>query len=198
MTQDTLQIARLIGSRICHDIISPVGAIANGMELVALTGAAETPELELINASVSGATARIKFYRIALGMSSSEQGMGASEISRILAAFYADSRLTCDWAVSENSARDEVQAALLALLCLASALPMGGALTVARDADTWVVSSEGQQRISEPLWHILTGAPAPAALQPSEVQFAMLPECARLLGRTVSYDLGETGTTIRF
>lgn len=198
MTQDTLQIARLIGSRICHDIISPVGAIANGMELVALTGAAETPELELINASVTGATARIKFYRIALGMSSSEQSIGAPEMARILAAFYADTRLTCDWSLTENSRRDEVQLALLALLCLASALPTGGALTVARDAESWVVSSQGQQRISEPLWRILTGAPAPASLQPAEVQFAMLPESARLSGRSVRYELTENSTTIRF
>jgi len=41
MAQDPLSLAKLIASRICHDLISPVGAIANGMELVALTGAGE-------------------------------------------------------------------------------------------------------------------------------------------------------------
>jgi len=43
MAQDPLSLAKLIASRICHDLISPVGAIANGMELVALTGADITP-----------------------------------------------------------------------------------------------------------------------------------------------------------
>ena len=73
MAQDPLSLAKLIASRICHDLISPVGAIANGMELVALTGADITPEFELISDSVAGANARIKFYRVALGMSSAEQ-----------------------------------------------------------------------------------------------------------------------------
>jgi len=198
LTQDTLQIARLIGSRICHDIISPVGAIANGMELVALTGAADTPELALINSSVSGATARIKFYRIALGMSSSEQKLGAPELSRILKAYYAGSRLTCNWAVTDDSPRDEVQMALLALLCLSSALPTGGALHVAHESSGWVISAQGQLRVDQDIWSTLTGTPAPVGLQPSEVQFAMLPECARQLRRKVSYEESETALTIRF
>ena len=79
MAQDPLSLAKLIASRICHDLISPVGAIANGMELVALTGADITPEFELISDSVAGANARIKFYRIALGMSSADQKLGRSE-----------------------------------------------------------------------------------------------------------------------
>lgn len=47
MTQEIqitpLDLSALIGSRICHDLISPLGAIANGVELMALTGAEKTP-----------------------------------------------------------------------------------------------------------------------------------------------------------
>lgn len=128
MAQDPLSLAKLIASRICHDLISPVGAIANGMELVALTGADSTPEFELISDSVAGANARIKFYRVALGMSSAEQKLGRSEISTILGAFYKGTRLTCAWDVQDDCPRTEVQAAFLALLCVAAHCQREGSL----------------------------------------------------------------------
>ena len=63
------EIAALIASRICHDLISPIGAIGNGMELMALSSGQEqsSPELDLISQSVENANARIRFFRIAYG-----------------------------------------------------------------------------------------------------------------------------------
>jgi histidine phosphotransferase ChpT len=60
------EIAALIASRICHDLISPIGAIGNGMELMALSSGQEqsSPELDLISQSVENANARIRFFRI--------------------------------------------------------------------------------------------------------------------------------------
>ena len=45
MTQD---IAALIGSRVCHDLISPIGAIGNGVQLLAISGGAAGAEMDLI------------------------------------------------------------------------------------------------------------------------------------------------------
>ena len=66
MQQTNASLATLIGSRICHDLISPIGAINNGLELLELTGGAQGPEMDLISNSVEHAEARIKFFRIAL------------------------------------------------------------------------------------------------------------------------------------
>ena len=44
--QDKPDLAALIGSRICHDLISPIGAIGNGVELLMMDGAAKTPLAE--------------------------------------------------------------------------------------------------------------------------------------------------------
>lgn len=196
MTQDALTLARLIGSRICHDLISPVGAIANGMELVELAGTPMTPELELIAGSVAGANARIKFYRVALGAASPEQSLGAAEIRDLLEGYYTDTRITCTWHPEGASPRDEVQAAFLALLCLASAMPLGGEITVTRN-ETWQITATAPRTKIEPsLWNSLTGAPT--SLQPAEVQFALLPACAAAMGRAVSADTGETTLSIRF
>lgn len=199
MAQASLTMAQLIASRICHDLISPVGAIANGMELVALSGGAATPELELISSSVNGANARIKFYRVALGMASAEQNMGASELTSILSGFYADTRLTCEWSAEGDIPRKQVQAAFLALLCLGSAMPVGGTLTVSNAGGQWLVAAQANQMRNQPeLWEHLDGTGDVDKLQPSEVQFAMLPQSAAALGRPITHELGETRGVIRF
>ncbi len=66
-------LAALVGSRICHDLISPIGAIGNGVELVLLDAAVGGPEVTLIADSVSHANARIRFFRIAFGATGADQ-----------------------------------------------------------------------------------------------------------------------------
>ena len=79
-------LAALIGSRICHDLISPIGAIGNGLELLSMSGAGG-PEVALISDSVANANARIRFFRIAFGHASPEQGTSRSEILSILQGY---------------------------------------------------------------------------------------------------------------
>lgn len=70
MTDD---IASLVGSRICHDLISPIGAISNGVELIGMTQGTDGAEMSLINDSVQNANARIRFFRVAYGSATPEQ-----------------------------------------------------------------------------------------------------------------------------
>jgi hypothetical protein len=65
MNNLNLTLSSLIVSRICHDLISPIGAINNGLELVELNGAQVSPEMSLIEQSCAAATARIQFFRLA-------------------------------------------------------------------------------------------------------------------------------------
>jgi histidine phosphotransferase ChpT len=73
-------LAALVGARICHDLISPIGAIGNGMELLALSGVPPSPELELIEDSLRNAMARVQFFRIAFGAAEAGQVVSRSEI----------------------------------------------------------------------------------------------------------------------
>ena len=57
MIPTSRHIAALLGSRICHDLISPIGAISNGVELMQMSGADSSPELALISESVESANA---------------------------------------------------------------------------------------------------------------------------------------------
>ncbi|WJR65737.1 histidine phosphotransferase family protein [Neorhizobium sp. CSC1952] len=67
-------LAALLCSRVCHDVISPVGAINNGLELLD-EGAADSDALDLIRTSAVNASVRLKFARLAFGASGS---VGAS------------------------------------------------------------------------------------------------------------------------
>ncbi len=83
--QDKPDLAALIGSRICHDLISPIGAIGNGVELLMMDGAAKTPELALIAESVANANARIRFFRVAFGAAGGDQRIAKGEVAGIIA-----------------------------------------------------------------------------------------------------------------
>ena len=83
MGQSNINLSALIGSRICHDLISPIGAINNGLELLDMSGRTSGPELDLIQESVGNASARIRFFRIAFG-AAGDQMMGRAEVVSIL------------------------------------------------------------------------------------------------------------------
>ncbi|MGL4404805.1 MAG: histidine phosphotransferase, partial [Notoacmeibacter sp.] len=64
------ELAALLCSRICHDVISPVGALNNGLELLDEPGA-EADAMALIRVSARNASARLQFLRIAFGAAGS-------------------------------------------------------------------------------------------------------------------------------
>ncbi|NDR54845.1 histidine phosphotransferase family protein [Aliiruegeria sabulilitoris] len=187
-------LSSLIGSRICHDLISPIGAIGNGLELLSMAGAGG-PEVTLISDSVANANARIRFFRIAFGMASAEQGTARSEILSILKDIYGDTRTKLDWAVNVDCRRAEAKAAFLTLLCLENALPYGGTITVNRADGRWQFSANSPKlKYDEALWAVPTNG-APFELSPKNVQFALLPEALARLGRKLSLTRNE-GTLV--
>ena len=70
VTLSALDLGALLCSRICHDIISPVGAINNGLELLE-EGGADEDAMALIKSSARNASARLQFARIAFGAAGS-------------------------------------------------------------------------------------------------------------------------------
>ncbi|SFI83007.1 histidine phosphotransferase family protein [Celeribacter neptunius] len=192
MTQDlTRDIAAMIGSRICHDLISPVGAISNGVELMAMSGAGTGPELSLISESVDNANARVKFFRIAFGMASLGQMVSRNEISGILHAL-STHRLSYVWAPEEDLEREEVKLACLMLMCIETALPRGGEIKVSYNGGQWVVRAKADRIEPSPdLWARLGAVSSSEGLKPSEVQFLLAPMQAEALGRRIVHSSGD-------
>ena len=198
MAVDTANLAALIGSRICHDLISPVGAINNGLELLAMSGAMAGPELELISDSVLNANARIRFFRIAFGAAGDQQ-MGRAEIISVLDDIGKAGRLKYQWNLAEGCSRSEVRMAFLAALCLETALPYGGLITVSCTDGKWTVVGEGRKiSIEAPLWGHVDTSDTSATLTPAQVQFAMLAVAAQEAERQVSFDHSDEKVTVWF
>lgn len=191
-------LAALIASRICHDVVSPLGAIANGVELMLLSGVERTPELDLVAESVEGATARIRFFRVAFGAPNG-RSIGRSEILSILRGLEKTSRLAFDWAPEGEHPREQVKAAFLLIQCLESALPLGGRIRVAKDGAAWALSAEGPRlRIHGPSWDALGPARAAPPATAALVQFALLPAVLDALGRPLELSTGPDRIQARF
>jgi histidine phosphotransferase ChpT len=192
-------LTALLGSRICHDLVSPLGAIGNGVELLAMSGHDAVPELALIAESVGNATARIRFFRIAFGATGEDSRIGAAEMRSILADLTRGGRLRIDWNSDEDVPRGEAKLAFLLILCLESALPFGGRITASSGGGQWRLSGAADRVRADPaLWGLLVGEAGGVAPTSGTVHFALVPDLARRLGRTVRTTLGETAVTISF
>lgn len=197
MTQSSAELAGLIGSRICHDLISPIGAIANGLELLDMSGGPTGPEMDLISDSAGNAGARIRFFRIAYG-ASGEQALGASEIRDILAGLTSGGRIAFDWLPDGAQPRGEVQLAFLAMQCCESAMPKGGRIRVIRETG-WSVIGEGEGINAPPaLWTALQEGVAPETVAAATVQFALLVALAGAQRRPLSADCRTGSVSVRF
>ncbi|MCG7622678.1 MULTISPECIES: histidine phosphotransferase family protein [unclassified Epibacterium] len=198
MGVDNANLAALVGSRICHDLISPVGAINNGLELLGMSNTLDGPELELISDSVNNANARIRFFRVAFG-AAGEQELGRAEVESVLADVSKGGRIKYNWSSDGAAARREVRMAFLAALCLETALPYGGTVQILRSSDSWTVVGEGRKiNVDEALWSGLSGQDHSAEITPALIQFALLPEAAREAGRRVSFDQTVDKVSISF
>lgn len=191
--------AALVGSRICHDLISPVGAIGNGLELIALTGDAKGPEMEMIEDSVKNANARIRLFRVAFGQPSEAQMVGEAEIVSILEDLAPSSRVSTYWEVEGAVPRSELRLAFLALMCFDSALPFGGTVTIAKEGDKWILLAEAEKlRADTDLWEPMSRGEIPPELVPAKVQFGLLPQGVAAIGRQLNIQMSDVSLEITY
>lgn len=210
MTKDTTQLipgelAQLLGSRLCHDLVSPLGAIGNGVELLEMSpdfpGIANSPELRLIAESVAAARNRIQAFRIAFGQTQGSQRVSRAELAKLITGMAAQTRLTVQLDAEGDFSRAEVRMVMLAMMCLETALPWGGSITIVHSTNNWRFVAEASRTKQDPnLWHWLGGDcdkdASTRSVAPSEVQFALLAEAAQQEQRTILWDVDETGAEL--
>ncbi|WP_386626426.1 histidine phosphotransferase family protein [Sulfitobacter geojensis] len=198
MSELNTTLAGLIGSRICHDLISPIGAINNGLELLGMSGNPAGPEIGLIGESVGNASARIRFFRIAFG-AAGDQLVGPAEVQSILRDLYDASRLSPEWKVETPAHRTDVRLAFLAIMCIETAMPYGGRVEVTHHECTWQLNGTADRiNVDTDLWALLSGSAVRKDLLPSHVQFALLPLIAQDSTRRVTCQSDETTIKVEF
>lgn len=192
-------LTALLCSRLCHDLISPLGAIANGVELLLMSGAKPTPEVALIAESIAVANARIRFFRVAFGSAGPDQRLGKPEIAAILSDTLAGNRLSCDWQIAGDVARIEVKLAFLALLCCESAMPAGGKVTVQRSGGRCFLQAKAAKlRLVPDLWDGIRQPLAVSRVGATEVHFALLSAELTRQGRVPDLHLSSTDILLSF
>ncbi|MBW4960909.1 histidine phosphotransferase family protein [Sulfitobacter sp. CW3] len=198
MPNSEIELAALVGSRICHDLISPIGAVNNGLELLSMAGAGSSSEMTLIGESVDSASARIRFFRVAFG-AAENQVLGASETNGILHDYHYNTRWNVIWSPTDPQQRTDIRMCFLALLCMETGMPYGGTITVKTSGGKWTLTGQADKLSIDPeLWSVLaTGQPA-IKLRPAQVQFGLLPVIARDAGKQITSQILENKITLSF
>lgn len=193
-------LANLIGSRICHDLISPIGAIHNGLELLSLSGASsDSPEMTLIAESCASAQEKLKFFRIAFGASNSGTSFTAQSIDEITRSVIERPRLQLNWSITQDLDRSVVQALLLGLLCLETALPQGGQIDIKMAEEQIVLYAYSPDiNIDPTLWSRVNFPNKTSSLSPAQVQFAVFPQAIQAAKRSLQMSHTETEIWLSF
>jgi len=134
MTDDRVDFASMLASRLCHDLLSPVGAFANGLELLADE---KDPEMrarciDLLEQSARTSAAKLKFFRLAFG---SAGGFGEAvppgEARAAIEGIMADRPITLNWMIGDEPLpKPAVKIILNLALILVDALVRGGRLDI--------------------------------------------------------------------
>ncbi len=131
---EALDLAALLCSRVCHDLISPVGAIVNGLEVLAEEKDEETKTfaLDLIKKSAGTASAKLQFCRIAFGAAGSAGAqIDLGDAEKVSRGFIEDEKTKLAWNLPRALlAKNRVKLLLNMLLIAGQAIPRGGRLTV--------------------------------------------------------------------
>src|SRR6266700_980982 len=132
---DALDLAALLCSRVCHDLISPTGAIVNGLEVLEEKQSDEetkTFALDLIKKSAKTASARLQFCRLAFGAAGSVTAqIDLGDAENMARAFIEDDKTKLAWQLARALLpKNRVKLLLNMLIIAGQTIPRGGTLTV--------------------------------------------------------------------
>ncbi len=131
---EALDLAALLCSRVCHDLISPVGAIVNGLEVLEeeKDEATKAFALDLIKKSAGTASAKLQFCRIAFGAAGSAGAqIDLGDAETISRGFFEDEKTKLSWNLPRVlSPKNRVKLLLNILVIAGQAIPRGGKIAV--------------------------------------------------------------------
>jgi histidine phosphotransferase ChpT len=178
VTLDALDLAALLCSRVCHDLISPTGAIVNGLEVLEEANDEETKEfaLDLIKKSARTASARLQFCRIAFGAAGSAGAQIDTGDAETMARGFLDDKIKLTWNMQRVLLPKNRVKLLLNMLVLAvGTIPRGGTLMVDAigegETTGFRITTAGlNARISQALPDLLAGRPENGTIDAHAVQ----------------------------
>jgi len=201
---DALDLAALLCSRVCHDLISPTGAIVNGLEVLEEKESDEetrTFALDLIKKSARTASTRLQFCRLAFGSAGSAGAqIDLGDAENMARAFIEDDKTKLTWSLPRTLLpKNRVKLLLNMLIIAGQTIPRGGMLTVdpveeAQSTGFRVTATGLNARIPQAVPALLEGTSESGSVDAHAIQ----PFYAGLLARAcgLKVDIAAEGDTI--
>ncbi len=197
-------LAGIVCARICHDLVSPVGAVVNGADLIRELGTADAAdEIAMVEQSARRAAALLKFHRLAFGAAGDpDTALSRGQLREQIEDVLAGPRVQLGWCTPEGPAIAMPVARLICLMLLAgrAMLGMNGALKVVLPATETLpvaVIAEGAKAAAtadQRRW--LAGGPGPAP-DSRQVEFALAGPAAAAAGARIELIEGEGQLALR-
>lgn len=197
MTQAN-DLSAILISRICHDLVSPIGAIVNGVDLVREIGGGDVDaELAMISQSSNRASGLLQYYRIAFGAASEDSEVSRNALRDQAISFIGSPRIVVEWAADNGPHLKRPLSRLLyqMLMCARGLSGMRGVISVDLPADASLplrisIESEGSPDSAEML-DILSGETEDVIPTPRLIEFVLARNSARALGLKLSVHRGD-------
>ncbi|NBX74741.1 MAG: hypothetical protein EBZ69_03650 [Alphaproteobacteria bacterium] len=147
-----MRVMDLLISKICHDLISPVSAINNGVELFTEVGGDVGAEaMTLIGNSADQASKKLRFFRLSYGRAGAEAGQSLKDVRHIATEALTHGKVTAQWEAGLDTSelllsQGGVKTVLNMALLAEEALPYGGQISIGAGAQARqvVVRAEGR------------------------------------------------------
>jgi histidine phosphotransferase ChpT len=197
ITLDALDLAALLCSRVCHDLISPSGAIVNGLEVLeeAKDDETRTFALDLIKKSARTASARLQFCRIAFGAAGSAGAqIDLGDAENVARGFIEDEKVKLAWNLPRVlMPKNRVKLLLNMLLVATASIPRGGIVAVegngADDDMAFKIVARGlNARIPQAAPALLCGSPEGGVVDAHTIQPFYAGLLARCCGLAVTIE----------
>jgi histidine phosphotransferase ChpT len=197
VTIDALDLAALLCSRFCHDLISPVGAIVNGLEVLEDDNDEETKTfaMDLIKKSAGTASAKLQFCRIAFGAAGSAGAqIDSGDAEKVARGFLEDEKMKLDWQLPRLLLpKNRIKLLLNMLLIGGQAIPRGGKLAIAPvgegESMGFTVTATGTNAKVPPNAALVSGEAGEEALDAHRIQPFYAGLLAKACGLTASATL---------
>lgn len=196
------RVAQLLCSKLCHDLISPIGAINNGLELLGEDQDIREEAVTLIGQSGKQAAARLSFFRVAFGGANRGESMAAEDAAGLAEDFFTGSKITLTWTSpvpmpANIMPRSRARLLLNLVLLAAETLPRGGEICASpgEAANSISVSSSGRGcRLTDTAAACLTGQTPADALEVADVVPYLCRTLARSEGLTIEHSISGNDT----
>ncbi len=147
---EELDLSALISSRVCHDLINPVGALSSGLEVLddpSMEGAMREAAMDLIRSGAQKAIALLAYARLAYGAAG---GFGAQisleDAQKALTDLFAVTKAELDWRIGTGYAgKENVKVLMVLAYAAADCVPRGGVVTIDGDITDFTITATGKK-----------------------------------------------------